>query len=212
MSEIKPLVASDTGGGDFELPSPEPSLAVCYQVVDLGTSDNGFGNLSRKVRIGWELVDQKMKDERPFVIGKFYTLSLHEKSNLRKDLVAWRNKEFTKDELAGFALKNLLGAWCTLGIAHVEKNDKTRAQITSIAGISKREKEAVKEIKPYNEPVYFDFAEYDQDAFNKIPEWIQKYILESVEWKHIQIGERVNGQDGEGPDSSEEINAEDLPF
>src|SRR3990167_3685661 len=46
-------------------------------------------------------------DEGPFAgnrmtISKFYTLSLSEKANLRKDLEGWRGKSFTESELEGF--------------------------------------------------------------------------------------------------------------
>lgn len=40
-------------------------------------------------------VFSEKKGEQPLVIDKEYTLSMAEKSNLRKDLKLWRGKEFT---------------------------------------------------------------------------------------------------------------------
>jgi hypothetical protein len=37
-----------------------------------------------------------------------------------------------------------------------------------------------------NPPLYFDFDEFSMEAFEKIPEWIQKIIKESPEWKKIE--------------------------
>lgn len=215
--QVKPLVA--TKGSDYELPPEEPSMAVCVWVIDLGTSENIYGNLSRQVLIGWELVDELMQDGRPFLQSKFYTLSLNEKANLRKDLEAWRNKPFTKEEEEGFALRNLLGAWCNLGIAHEQKNGKTRAKITSISGLTKSQKERVKNIKIHNDLLYFDFADYMPEVYERIPEWVKKIINRSVEWQHLQMSGAPDEWTGDEPDGSEnydpetpEIDDEEIPF
>lgn len=90
MPELKPLIATSEGGS-FELPPQETCLAVCTSVVDLGHQENEtFHNVSRQVLITWELPEQLMQDERPFVVSKFYTVSLHEKSNMRQMLESWR--------------------------------------------------------------------------------------------------------------------------
>jgi len=213
--KVKPLVA--TKGSDYELPPEEPSMAVCVWVLDLGTAENGFGDLSRQVLIGWELIDQLMQDGRPFLQSKFYTLSLNEKANLRKDLEAWRNKPFTKEEEDGFALRNLLGAWCNLGIAHEHKNGKTRAKITSISGLTKDQKARTKNIKVHNDFLYFDFADYIDEVYDRIPDWVKKIINRSVEWQHIQKGVQSDEWNGDEPDGSENyqpsvVDEDDVPF
>ena len=39
------------------------------------------------------------------------------KDDFTKDLAAWRGKDFTADELRGFELKNVLGAWAMITVA-----------------------------------------------------------------------------------------------
>jgi hypothetical protein len=56
---------------------------------------------------------------------KRYTLSLHEKANLRRELETWRGKKFTAEEGEGFDLEKLLGANCQLQVIHNEKDDGT---------------------------------------------------------------------------------------
>jgi hypothetical protein len=90
--------------------------AVCVDVVDLGLQKTQFGE-KHKVEIRWQ-VDATNEQGRRFELRKWYTLSLHEKSNLRKDLECWRGRKFTEAELAGFDLENLLKANCQLQVIH----------------------------------------------------------------------------------------------
>ena len=69
-------------------------------VIDLGTQRNDYGGnitYKRQVLIIWEVPDQ-ISNDVPMTISKFYTLSLHEKSNLGMDLVSWRGRPFTEQE------------------------------------------------------------------------------------------------------------------
>src|SRR5688500_13440346 len=101
-------------------------VARCYQMIEIGTvKENIMGDEKtlHKVRIGWELptelkVFNPEKGEQPLVISKEYTLSMNEKSNLRKDLKSWRGKDFTEDEARKFDITALVGVPCMLNIIH----------------------------------------------------------------------------------------------
>src|ERR1700761_9067656 len=108
------IIASKNGGGDFELPPADQYAAVCYRVIDYGTQQTewqGAVKHKRLILISWEL-DCKMSDDRPFTVSKRYTLSLHEKADLRKDLESWRGRPFTIEEEEGFDVSKLIGAPC----------------------------------------------------------------------------------------------------
>lgn len=121
-------------------PAPEGLWsAVAVDVVDLGVLKQEYNGKTRSVhkcRIAWE-ISEKMEDGRPFLIGKRYTLSLHPKASLHKDLKAWRGKAFTEEELKGFDLEKVIGAGCQLMIAHEEKDGTTYANIMAITRVSK---------------------------------------------------------------------------
>ena len=104
--------------------------AVCVDVVDLGMEETPWGSL-HKCRVTWEIA-HTMSDGRRFTANKKYTVSLHEKSNLFKDLKAWRGRPFTAEELAGFDLEKILGAPCQLVITHEEKEGKVYGNITAL--------------------------------------------------------------------------------
>ena len=130
------LIASGTKS---YTPPPEGVWpAVCVDIVDLGMVSHPQYGEKHKCRIVWE-ISEKMSDGRPFTAQKQYTVSLHEKASLHKDLKAWRGKPFTAAELEGFDLEKVLGAPCQLVITHEEKDGMVYGNITAImkAGPSK---------------------------------------------------------------------------
>jgi hypothetical protein len=105
-------------------------------VVDQGIVTSQFGE-KHKCRIVWEL-SESMDDQRPFLASKQYTVSLHEKSSLHKDLKSWRGKPFTPDELNGFDVEKIIGAPCQLVITHEEKDGITYGNVTAILRANKK--------------------------------------------------------------------------
>ena len=110
------LIVSESSGKDFAPINEGTFVAVCYGVIDLGKQYNEkFGKSTDKVLIMWELPEEMEEgQELPRTFSQRYTASLNAKSKLRKDLVAWRGREFTDAELAEFNLANILGVPCQL--------------------------------------------------------------------------------------------------
>jgi hypothetical protein len=208
------LTAKDTGGGSSFNPIPEGMhQAICYAVYDLGTQYNEvFGNSSHKVLVVWELPDERIDIEKdneklnlPRSISKKYTLSLHEKASLRKDLESWRGKSFTPAELQGFDLTKLLGANCMLQIIHKKKDNKTYANIQSIVPLIKG---SIKK-EPENTCCYFSFEEHATNIPQNTPDWIIDLIKASDEWDilHSESGiEEIPYNDTPPPGD------DDIPF
>ena len=98
--------------------------ACCVDVVDLGIVQGAYG-AKHKVRIVWQLdlVDEALG--RRYDVARAYTLSLHERAALRKDLESWRGRRFTEAELDGFDLEKLLGAPAQVAITHSVADDGT---------------------------------------------------------------------------------------
>lgn len=173
------LLVKQSGGGDFELTPEGTYIGRCFKIIDMGTqtTTGQFGTKSqRKVMIGWELLDDevKMKDGRPFVATQFYTASLHEKAQLRKDLEAWRGKKFTDEELEGFDLKNVAGAYCMLQVVH--SADRQYANVNAIMSFKGEKPKGVNDI------VIFDVDEPDQEILSAMSEKMQAKIKSSPEY------------------------------
>lgn len=191
------FIASDTGGGNFKRVPQGVFIGRCYSLIDLGTQHTSgqYGDkFQHKVRIGWELfgedengqpltVDVDGRD-MPMTISKSYTVSLHEKSGLRKDLAAWRGKDFTDEEAKGFDISKLIGAYCMVNVTTSESNNKTYSNVAGLTPLPGALKNSKPE--PVHEHVIFNldapdlrvfdkFHEKLQDAIKRSPEWAQKY-------------------------------------
>jgi hypothetical protein len=202
-----PFIAKDSGGGDFKKVPPGAYIGRCYSLIDLGTQiTNGqYGEKAQyKIRLSWELfgddengqpltviVDGK---EMPMTISKTYTLSLHEKSGLRKDLAAWRGKDFTDEEAKGFDISKLLGAYCMVNATTSETNGKTYtnvAGLTPLPGALKNQKPA-----PVHDNIIFDLAKPDMDVFGKFYDKLREQIKASPEWQAATGTKPANNSSG----------------
>ncbi len=170
--------------------------ARCVRVIDLGTQRNDYGGnitYKRQVLIIWEVPDQ-MANDVPMTISKFYTLSLHEKSNLGMDLVSWRGRPFTEQEKQGFDITKLIGVPCQINVMH---NDSGKEKISSVMPLGKD----TKIHEQHHESISFsidDFQKGQREQFNKLSEGIRKMILRSKELDGIDtsdLGDEGNGND-----------------
>lgn len=179
------LKVSENGTGSSIPMLDEGSYAaVCYMLVDIGLQRNErYGNSSRKVIIGWEIADEYVEvdgEKKPRVFSARYTASLNEKAILRRDLAAWRGREFTEEELGEFNLCNIVGAPCLIQIIHKEgSNGKTYANLASIMKLPK----GMPVPKLTLDTLVYDIDESDPADVDKLPEWIAKTVKESESYK-----------------------------
>lgn len=122
-------------------PAPEGLWnAVCIDVVDLGIVTSEYQGKKRamhKCRLVWEL-EALMVNGMRFLVGKQYTVSLHAKAQLYKDLVAWRGKPFTSEELDGFDIEKVLGIPCRILVVQNEKNGEIYGNVQTIMRADKQ--------------------------------------------------------------------------
>lgn len=175
---------SDSGGGDFEQAPAGTHVARCVRLLDIGTQFGeyqGKPNALRKVVVTWELPNELMTEGdfagKPFLVNKWYTASLGEKANLRKDLVNWRGREFTPEELMGFDSKKMLGATCMLSLT---PNDKNKVRVTGVMQLPK----GTQVPGQINKSLYFSLEkdEFNQTVFDGLSEFWQTEIKKSPEW------------------------------
>jgi hypothetical protein len=219
------FIARDTGGdGNFKTVPAGAFIGRCYELIDMGTQTNETGQYAgksdHKIKIGFELfgddedgnpltteVDGK---EMPLTITKDYTVSLHEKANLRKELTAWRGKAFTPEESEAFDVSKLIGAYAMVNVTH-KTNDKgkTRANISGLSPLPS----ALKNAKP--SPVHanriFDLDNPDMKMFDTFYEYLQEQIKKSPEWKAFRTATVGNSSAGELQNSSLD-DIDSIPF
>jgi hypothetical protein len=196
---------------------PIPSgnyIARCYQMIEIGTVTefiSGSAKTMRKVRIGWELPEElrvfkQENGEQPLVVSKEYTLSMNEKSNLRKDLKSWRGKDFTDVEAESFDITKLLGIPCMLNIIHKPSKKDSSRVYEEIAGITSLPK-GVKCPPQINDTFELNYESFDTELFNTLPDFIKQKMQGSVEYAAMK---NPHVRNMEPADVTEPF--DDLPF
>lgn len=204
------LTVSENGGGsNIPLLAEGSYAAVCYMLVDIGLQKSErYGNSSRKVMIGWEIADEFVEvdgERKPRVFTARYTASLNEKAILRRDLAAWRGKDFTEAELEEFNLRNIVGVPCLIQVIHKEGgNGKTYANLASIMKIPR----GMQVPKATLDTVIYDIDENDPADVDKLPEWIANMVKSSESYQ-----QRLQEADGGTVKMSDLEDADgELPF
>jgi hypothetical protein len=190
MSLISKTGASD----DFKLVPEGTHLARCYLMVDIGLQETVYGD-KEKVVLGWEIPEQLTDDGRPLIIYSTYTNSMHEKSNLRRDIENWRGKKLTDDESRAFDLRNVLGHPCQLSIVHNENNSRTYANVQAVTGIPK----GLPVAEAVNDVICFDL-DADGDV-SILPDWLQR-----------KVSDRKSAETAEFVEAVAESFDDDIPF
>ncbi|MEE1109017.1 MAG: hypothetical protein UH229_02975 [Lachnospiraceae bacterium] len=217
------LVVNEGSSTNIPLLPEDSYPAVCCMLADLGDQySEKFGTTSRKVLISWELPGETLDDGSTRRMSNTYTASLNSKGNLRRDLIAWRGRDFTVDELKAFDLKNIVGAPCLLQVIHKIAQDGTKRAV--IGGIMKLPKGMT---MPTLSNGFTIFDLDDPDAKTKLaelPEWVQERVKQGETWKAMEdeannaAAEKAAQSDDSaapaGPTFSEQMDAADgeIPF
>jgi hypothetical protein len=124
---------------DKEYPLPPEGLhdALCIDVepIESEMKPEAYGGGIRDVsRVVWALAETDPQTGKQYTVSKKYSLSLHEKATLAKDLTSWRGRPFSPEERKGFDIEKLLLVPCRLLIVHnvSEKSGKTFANVEKV--------------------------------------------------------------------------------
>lgn len=187
------ITATSSTGATRKIAPQGNHVARCYSMIDLGTQTteyNGETKKARKVRITWELPNETevFNEEvgpQPFVVSKEYSLSMHEKSTLRKDLESWRGKGFTEEEAKAFDISKLLGVPCMINVVHgVSKTSgKAYVDVSAITPLPK----GFTCPPQVNKSVEFSLQTPDMSIYESLPEWLKDKIKASPEFEHIAL-------------------------
>ncbi len=210
------FTASDNGGGNFKRVPSGAFIGRCYSLIDLGTQEsNGqYGQkFQHKIQIGWELFGEDDDGQpltvdvdgktMPMTIKKSYTVSLHEKSVLRRDLASWRGKDFTEEEAKAFDVSKLMGVFCMVSVTESENNGKTYSNVSGVTRLPNALAGAKPD--PVHSNIVFDLDKPDMEIFGKFHEKLQEAIKKAPEWVLATGGAPKPAEDAPFDD-------QDIPF
>lgn len=184
---------------------PGTHIAICFRIVYCGTQpDSGFGP-KKKLVVSWELPHERVMwegKEMPMSATRFYSMAMSKKANLRKDLCAWRGRDFTPEELKHFELKAILGKGCQLV---VEQGETERSNVVGVVGLPK----GIKTDNAINPLVEYNIEDGKNEVFEKLPDWLKKMCSGCLEWTQPAI---ENTAEGEEPPPLVDMDDCDVPF
>jgi hypothetical protein len=179
--------------GEFQQVKPGTYVARCFMMIEIGTIREDFQGKERqvqKVQVRWELPTEKTvfdaaKGEEPYSVSKTYTLSMHEKANLRKDLESWRGKGFSEDEAKKFDITKLLGKACILNIINRPSKTNPGRNVTEISSIMPLMKgqQCPDQINPTK---VLSYDEFNWELYESLSDYTKDKIKSSIEFQLLQ--------------------------
>lgn len=214
------IVAKASMGSNIEKLENGVYTAISSMFIDLGMQVNEkFNKTQRKFMLVWDIIGEEIEiNGKMFTrtISREYSYVLGDKSNLKRDLQAWRGKPFTQEELDGFDLTNIMNKPCQLQIIKEEKNGNVYNNISSIMSLAKGVT-----IEPLTDVKIFDIEKQESFAlWEFIPSWIQEKIKKALNFESSglkifvdQYEEHKKQLESQNQDSNlESFNGDDLPF
>lgn len=167
-----------------ELPPTGNHPARLIWELDLGvqeTNFNGEKKVRRQVLLGWELVNELMRDGRPFMACRTYSASLHPKSALGQTVVSLRGRSLTKEEQQEtFDPASLLGVAALITLAETETGGR---KIIGLAPVPR----GMDIPEAQGEILYFAMVEglFSEETLNKVPEYWRDLIRKSPTYQEF---------------------------
>lgn len=181
-------------------------IARCIRLIHIGTVPSEYMGQAieqNKIELMFELVDElhvfkEGEDAKPFVVSREFTLSMGEKSNLRKFVEGVTGKSIGDEESSTFDVESLVNKSCLVTIKYkTSKTGNQRAEISSASPLMKGQ--VCKD--PYNEPKMLTYASWDEGYFESLPDYIKEKIASSVEYRAMK-----------NPEGEKVISIDETPF
>ena len=207
------LVLTESNGAGFEPVPPGTYPAVCYMMVGIGEQfSERFQNSSKQLIIGWQIPGETIEidgEEKPRIVTKQYTASLNTKAKLRSDLIAWRGRDFTDEELKGFDIRKIVGAPCMVSVIHKQSsNGKVYANVTGVLALPKGMPKPT--VSSPDDFVVYDVESDPLAGIDELPQWIADRIKKSTTYEERLYAE--GAAPAEFTEITDDESEDSLPF
>jgi len=191
------------------IPQMEPGTyaGLCVGIYAIGEQETTYNEKTRYVEqivITFEFPSETIEidgEEKPRQLSRTFTASTSDKSGLRKLLKTWRGKDFaSSDDMSDFELTDMLGA---SALIQVLQNENGYSNIESVIPIPK----GMPDPTTATALMSFDVEEWDDAAFEELPDWVQERIKNSTQYKQAHAPETAV----DFPEESQDTQGEKTP-
>ena len=161
-------------------------LAICVYSIGIGEQlceyEGKSKNYYNQVVLGFEICGQTVEidgKQEPRVLGKTFNATKGKKSGLRKFIGAWEAKELSDDEYLDTDTNDYVGkpAFLTIVLNETGEYSNIDSVAPLPAGIP------IEVPKPMSELIRFDTDDWDQKAFDNLPDWAKERIKKSTQYQ-----------------------------
>jgi hypothetical protein len=205
-------IMARNAGGNYEPVPAGNHVARVYSIIHIGTvreNIKGEEKEMNKVRISFELPNETKEfkegeGEKPYTISKDYTLSMFEKSDLRKFIDSTVPGGLSEEEVDVYDVTLLMGKAVMLNVIHkTSGKGNVYANITAAAAIPK----GMTVPGPVNAPFVLDYENFDEAKFNALPDFLKDKMRSSQEYKAL----KGSSPEQEWNREAGEVNPDEIP-
>lgn len=167
-------------------------LAICVYSIGIGEQlceyEGKSKNYYNQVMLGFEICGHTIEidgKQEPRVLGKTFNATKGKKSGLRKFIGAWEAKELSDDEYLDKDTNDYVGKAALLTVVLNETGE-----YSNIDGVAPLPVGLPIDVpQPLSKLIRFDVDEWDQAAFEALPEWAQERIKKSTQYQkeHVAV-------------------------
>ena len=167
-------------------------LAICVYSIGIGEQlceyEGKSKNYYNQVMLGFEICGQTIEidgKQEPRVLGKTFNAVKGKKSGLRKFIGAWEAKELSDDEYLDKDTDDYVGKAALLTVVLNETGE-----YSNIDGIAPLPVGLPIDVpQPLSKLIRFNVDNWDQAAFEALPEWAQERIKKSTQYQkeHVAV-------------------------
>jgi hypothetical protein len=166
--------------GDFQIAPEGTTLASLTVLAFCGRHERtwqGETKTQELLGLSWELAEPG-PDGRALAVTEVLTASLHEKSKFFSRIMGLTGG---REPPAGFELAGLLGRGAVVTVAHVQKGDRTYANVVAVGPLPRGMAAPI----PSVTPTFYDIDEHDQAAYDALPARFKKLVetAESADYR-----------------------------
>lgn len=166
-------------------------LGVCIGVIGLGEQETEWKGKTRyveKVKFIFETPNETIEqdgEQRPRQLSADFSVARKSTSRLRQFLSGWMGKTLTDDEYLDMDFFDLIGRNAILNV--VRSEDNQYANIAAAAPMLR----GTAPVTATAEPLRFDADEWDDAAFEQLPDYLQERLKKSTQYKNRHLPEET---------------------
>lgn len=172
-------------------------LGLCIGAIDLGEQYSElFKKYANKMLYVFEFPTETVEvdgKQEPRQLSKEFNISASKKASIRAFLSSWNGKNYSDEEFEEVELFDQLGKACMVNVVVSENGEYSN--IESVMPLLK----GMPVPESHTEHIRWDMDAWDDELFQKLPEWVQEKIKKSTQYQKIHAPETVVEVKSEAP-------------